>query len=142
MRRLDQMRAAVAELHSSSESSRGRIAQVVLHGIRLGEDPSATRDGFSVGAMFADAMLSAQQKLKQIARKADSRLFCQGNEVSERALAKLALHYTMQTERDLHEGIVNALAGRTPVGPISTQPSLLSAEVDDLGGNVEFFGDG
>jgi methyl-accepting chemotaxis protein len=136
---MEEMRLAVAELHSSSERSFAQITQIVVRGSRLGDDLSATQTSFTVGPLFANAMSSAQQRLKQIAEKTPSSLSPNGRPASESGLAEFAAHYTMQAERDVHEGLSRASVATEPVAvlaEVTPSPPVLS---DELGDNVEFF---
>jgi hypothetical protein len=133
------MRLAVAELHTSSERSFFQIAQIIARSTRLGEDLSATRESFSVGALFAKAVSSARRRLKEIGEKTQSGLSHDAANAPEPALADFATHYTMQAERDVHEGIAKALAGAMPADFLIEQSEFLLAEPGELGENVEFF---
>src|ERR1039457_842856 len=63
---LEGLRLSVAEMHSSSERSFAQIAQIIACGARLREDLSATRESFSVGALFAEAVSRARGMLQEI----------------------------------------------------------------------------
>jgi hypothetical protein len=136
---MDEMRLAVAELHSSSERSFAQIAQIVARGTRLGEDLSATRERFSVGILFAKAVRNAQQRLQEIGEEILSSSSHDASEAPEPDLADFATHYTMQAERDVHEGITKAMVGVMPIDVLGAQSELLPLVPDDLGENVEFF---
>lgn len=166
---LDGMRTAVAELHSSSERSFAQIAQIIECGARLREDLAATRQSFSVGVLFADAVSRAREMLKKVEGESSS------GPVEGKAgqgLDDFAMHYTMQAERDVHLGAAKTAAGTVPAGqenqPRSPEPDVNSAsgatdtslpdtgpgicepvesvavaagtgDVEDLGDNVELF---
>jgi hypothetical protein len=136
---LEGMRIAVAELHSSSERSCAQISQIIACGARLSEDLSATRQSFSVGALFAEAVSRARRMLKEIGEKNQSGLSCDGTEALERGLADFARHYTMQAERDVHEGVTKAVVGTAPVAVRAEQSEFPPEEAAELGENVEFF---
>jgi hypothetical protein len=136
---MEEMRTAVAELHSSSERSSAQTAQILASGTRLGEDLSSTRETFTVGALFANAVSSAQQKLKAIEEKTPSSLSHEGGETSGPVLAEFATHYTMQAERDVHEGITRALGEAVPIDVLSDPSEFPPIESNELGDNVEFF---
>jgi methyl-accepting chemotaxis protein len=128
---LEELRVAVAELHSSSEHSFAQIGQIIACGIRLREDLCATRESFTVGALFAEAVTRAQAMLKAIGEKNPSGLSPDRREVLDLRLADFAVHYTMQAERDVHAGVTKAVAGAAP--------GAVGAEAEELGENVEFF---
>jgi hypothetical protein len=136
---MEEMRLAVAELHSSSERSFAQITQIHARGTRLGEDLSSTRETFTVGALFANAVSSAQQILKVIEEKIQSDSPPHEGTEAPPVLAEFATHYTMKAERDVHEGITRTLVEAVPMdvlGPLSECPPIESGE---LGDNVEFF---
>ena len=135
---MEEMRTAVAELHSSSERSFGQIAQIVDSCGRLREDLSATRETFSVGPLFAEAISRARGMLQEIGKDTQAGWLRDGAEAPERGLADFARHYTMQAERDVHEGITKAAAGPAHVAVLIEQPQL-PPEEPELGDNVEFF---
>lgn len=134
---LEALRTAVAEVHSSSERSFTRIDRITDCSARLREELSTTRQSFSVGAIFAEAVSRARRMLKEIGEKAQSGCPPDGAEASERALADFARHYTMQAERDVHEGVSKAGVG-APVAAPAEQAEFPSGENDELG-DVEFF---
>jgi methyl-accepting chemotaxis protein len=129
------MRAAVAELHSSSECGSAQIARIIASGTNLSEDLFATCRSFSVGALFAEAVSRARAMLNEIG---EASCFSADGETPERGLADFATHYTMQSERDVHENVSATGAGRT--GAAARRPSEPEAEQEgELGENVEFF---
>jgi methyl-accepting chemotaxis protein len=136
---MEEMRIAVAELHSSSERSFAQIAQIIARGTRLGEDISATRESFSVGTLFAQAVSNVRQRLKEIVEETQSSSSHDASEAPEPVLADFAALYTMQAERDVHEGITNAIVGVMPVDVLVERSQFLPLTPDDLGENVEFF---
>jgi methyl-accepting chemotaxis protein len=138
-RGLEEMRLAVAELHSSSERSFAQITQIVVRGARLGDDLSATRKSFTVGSLFADAVNSAQQRLQEIAEKIPSSLASNGRPASESGLTEFAAHYTMQAERDVHDSLTRDSIPVEPVTVFTEEPELAPVPANDLGDNVEFF---
>jgi hypothetical protein len=134
---LQGMRLAVAELHSSSERSFAQIAQIIARGARLSEDVSATRSGFCVDALFAETISRSRRMLKEIEEANQSSLTHDQAEARERDLADFARHYTMQAERDVHEGVTKAVVGAAPVAVLAEQSPPKEAE--EMGENVEFF---
>lgn len=136
---LEAIGAAAADLHTSSERSVARIAQIAAHSQRLREDIAAARDGFSAGEIFAEAVAGAQARLREIGdgmRSGASRDDAGG---WERGLAHLAKHYTMQAERDVHAGVTGEAAGVAPAAAIEAAAGLPSGEAAELGDNVELF---
>ena len=133
------MRIAVAELHSSSERGFAQIVHIIACGARLREDLSATRKSFSVDALFAEAVGRARGMLKEMGESDQSGLSGDGSETLERGLADFARHYTMQAERDVHEGVTKAVAGAAPVAVLAEQSGSPPKEADEFGENVELF---
>ena len=134
-----EMRTAVDDLTSSNERSFARIAQIIDRGARLSEDLSAARKSFSVGALFAEAVTRARRMLKEIGEGDQSALLRDGPEALERGLADFARHYTMQSERDVHEGGTKAVVGAEPVAAGTEQSVSPPEDIEELGENVEFF---
>jgi hypothetical protein len=127
------MLSAVAELHTSGERSIARIAEITGRGARLREDLSSTREGFSVGAIFAEAIAEARGMLQRMDDGAVQPV--QGLEV-------FAQYYTMQTERDVHErftGVVMAASAHQASASASELNESSGREGEELGDNVEFF---
>jgi methyl-accepting chemotaxis protein len=136
---MEQMRLAIAELHSSTERSFSQIRQIVERGARLGEELCATRTSFTVGSLFAGAISTAQQRLKQIAETIPSSLVPEGRSASESGLAEFARYYTMQAERDVHDSLSLASVAAEPLGGFAEAPGFASVPAEELGENVEFF---
>jgi hypothetical protein len=136
---LEGMRVAVAELHSSSERSFSQIAQIVDRGVRLREELSATRQCFSVGAVFADTISRARSTIKEIGEKDRFSLSPDSTQTVDPGLTDFARHYTMQAERDVHQGITRAAVGATPVAVPVEQLEFPPKGAGELGENVEFF---
>jgi hypothetical protein len=132
---VEAMRAAVAELHSSSECSSAQIAQIIAGGARLSEDLSATCRSFSVGDLFAEAVSRARTMIDETGGASG---LPPDGETPERGLADFAVHYTMQSERDVHENITATGAG-VPSAAARRPPEHEAEEEGELGENVEFF---
>jgi hypothetical protein len=132
------MRVAVGELQSN-ERSFARIAQIIARGERLHQDLSATRESFSVGARFAEAIGRAQEMLEEIVGSNRLDLSRDGAQASERGLANLLSHYTMQAERDVHEGLTRRLIGPAQVKARDELSQLPPKKAKELEENVEFF---
>ncbi len=135
---LEGMRVAIAELHSN-ERSFAQIAQVIARGERLHEDLSATRRRFSVGVRFAEAIGRVQEMLGKIAAPNPFGLSRDGAQTSDRGLANLVSHYTMQAERDVHESLTKRMIGPAQVTTRDEQSKLPPKKVNQLEENVEFF---
>jgi hypothetical protein len=129
---LDGMRTAVAELHSSSERSFAQITQIIECGARLREDLSATRQSFSVGAIFADAVGRAREMLTETEGKIPPGL---AGEEAGSGLADFAMHYTMQAQRDVHEGVAKTAAGKAPAN-VRCEPLLEHLAILDERGTI------
>ena len=129
---IDEMRRAVGELHRSSESSFGRVNEIVALGARLAGDIGAVRSGFSAGAMFAQTVGRVLAELQELGAQAGNG--GDGVDPAE-ALEHFAQTYTMQRERDVHHAVISGTA--LPSAP-DESPQAVSAE-GDLGGNIELF---
>jgi methyl-accepting chemotaxis protein len=136
---LEPMRAAVAELHSSSERSFAQIARILSCGERLSHDLAATRRSFTVGDVFAKAIVRARTMLEEIGGQAWSGLPDNGVAAPERDLADLARIYTMRAEREVHEAVAREVAGATPASAETVLVESPPGEGGEFGVNVEFF---
>ncbi len=131
---LEEMRTAIAQMHSSSERSFAQISQVLACGGRLRDDLFSTRESFSVGALFANTASRSQAMLKEIAG-------AKGNHDSAAfrlEMADYVRHYTMQSEHDVHLGLTKVVVGATRSAHSKAEklPPPKTKEVED---NVEFF---
>jgi hypothetical protein len=135
---LEGMRVAAAELHSN-ERSFAQIAQIIARGERLHEELSATRQNFSVGVRFTDAIDRAQEMFGEIGRSNPPGLSRDAAQASDDGLANLLSHYTMQAERDVHEGLSKRIIGPASVVAREEQAKLPPEKATELEGNVEFF---
>ena len=129
---IGEMRAAVLELHSSSEASFSRVHQIAELGARLGEDIAAVRTGFSAGALFARVVDGARSELERLGAEAMPVL-----EALDAApgLESFAKRYTMQMEREVHERVASGEAIPSPE-PVEMAEVVCT---DGLGDNVELF---
>ena len=132
----DEMRAAVLELHSSSESSFSRVAQIAALGSRLGEDVARLRSGFSAGRLFAEVVDRACGELERIGAHASPVPEEALEAAPAQGLEDFAKRYTMQMERDVHAGLAS---GSAVALSASTDVSVVPPEDGDLGDNVELF---
>jgi hypothetical protein len=128
-----EMGTTISELHASSESSFSRLKQIAALSARLGDDIQSVRAGFSAGATFASAIGSALATLDQIAGLAGL-AHLEIHATAQRHLEDLAKHYTMQSERDVHQSVITGAAAR----PSAVAPVLVPGQ-EDLGENVELF---
>ncbi len=128
---LEEMRRAVEELHSSSERSFSQISKVVECGTCLRNDLLATRKSFSAGVLFTETVARAQRMLEPFTGERP------GAGPETLRLADLAGHYTMQAERDVHEGVLRQ-EGTAPAID-SANPQQVSAASEEFGDNVELF---
>ncbi len=135
---IDEMRAAVRELHSSSECSFSRVAQIAALGSRLGEDVGALHQRLPAGrgGSPAEVVHRACGELERIGAH-QSPVPLEGLEASPvLGLEDLAKRYTMQAERDVHDRIASGSAV-TQSAPADVPKVPL--EDGDLGDNVELF---
>ena len=132
---IGEMRHAVGELHSSSESSFSRVNQIAVLGARLAGDAGAVRGSFSAGTLFAQVVDRARSELQRIGEQAGGGRLegVEGAPASQ--LENLAKQYTMQRERDVHESMAKGSA--PAAAPAEAQGVAL--EDGDLGDNVELF---
>jgi hypothetical protein len=133
----DTMRPAIEELHASNERSFAQIEQVLVRGRRLREDLAAARNSFSVGAVFAEAVGRARTMLEAVARQVPSSR--RGAGALERGLDDFSQHYTMQAERDVHEGVTKTVVGSAPVAIEVEQAAFPPRAAEETAENVEFF---
>jgi hypothetical protein len=101
---LEGLRAAVAGLHSSSEAGSIQADRIVECGTRLREGLATTRENFSIGAQFSEAVRRARATLEEIGETSEPGSL----EDQAASLAKFAANYTMQSERDLYESATQA----------------------------------
>jgi len=106
---IGEMRHAVEELHSSSESSISRLNEIAVLGTRLGVEVSAVCASFSAGSLFAQVVDRARGELDRIGAQAGGRSF-EGDFAPREQLESLAGRYTMQMERDVHESVAQGMA--------------------------------
>jgi hypothetical protein len=125
-----ELRTAVADLHCSSERSFAQIAQIAARSARLREQLTATRNGLSAGEVFAEAIGRARDTLRKMELEEESRQARVGSRTSGKNIADFAGNYTMQAERDVHEGMAGAMAG---------DPEMQAGEAVEVGDNVELF---
>jgi len=133
------MVAAVEGLHSSNERSFARIGHIVVWGTSLRENLSAARKSFSVGPVFAQAVKRAREMLEPIARQNRRPFAPNGAGASEQGLDGFAQHYTMQAERDVHEGVTKGLVRAAPEAVQVQQTESPPNPAGEPGGDVEFF---
>jgi hypothetical protein len=130
------MLSAVAELHTSGERSIARIAEIIGRGAGLREDLSATRDSFSVGELFSESIMRVREMLSRLEDESRSDAV---DEAPKQGLEDFATHYTMQSERDVHERVTGLAVGPPPVAPQSEDAVFTSEEDGEFGDNVELF---
>jgi hypothetical protein len=131
------MRHAVAELHSSSESSFSRVNQIAALGARLAGDAGAVRGGLTAGSLFAQVVFRARGELDRIGAQAGGGPRSGAEAAPAHQLEGLARHYTMQRERDVHESMTRGSALPAALAPATAQP--VAFEDGNLGDNVELF---
>jgi methyl-accepting chemotaxis protein len=136
---VDELRLAVADLHSATERSFALISQIIARGYRLAEDISETRQNFSVSTLFAEAVIRAQGVFKMIGNKTQCGLPSDESEESESGLVDFMSHYTMQAELDVHENVTRVATGAAPVAAPVVWQNPPPGDADELGDNVEFF---
>jgi methyl-accepting chemotaxis protein len=134
---MKEMGAAVQDLHVSTEQSFSRIAQVIARGAHLGENISQTRKGFSVGVVFSQSISRARKTLEEVEEGLQTGVSCDVEIAMESTLADFAKHYTMQAEREVHQGVTRVVA--VPTGMQAKTYDIAYQETEEIGENVEFF---
>ena len=131
-----EMRAALLELHSSSESSFSRVSRIAALSSRLAEDIAAVRSGFSAGQLLAEVVHRSLGELERIGAEGMPESLEAGEAAPTAGLEGFARHYTMQMEREVHERVAGGAAIRSP----EPQPGdTAESPQDGLGDNVELF---
>jgi hypothetical protein len=136
------LRTAVDDMHSLSERGFAQIAQIIARSSSLSEDLAAARDGFSVGALFASAIGRARGALQTIAGESPSDWPSTAASASPPGLADFARHYTMQSEREVHQAALKPKEAAAPIAVLAgpARPAGSRArEVQEFGDNVEMF---
>ena len=133
------MLMAVAELHTSGERSIARIAGIIGSGTHLRDELSTARRNFSVGAVFAAAIESARGTLGNVGDTVQAGLAQDSSQPLAGALKDYATHYTMQSERDVHERVTGVPVTGKLAALVSEQPEPPPADADTFGENVDFF---
>jgi hypothetical protein len=133
------MRAALAGLHSSSESSASRAGHIGELGRDLAQEIITLREGVSAGRLFAEVAARAIEEMDSIA--AEARPAVESSAGTREHLDHLAETYTMERQREVHASVL-ALASKTGApafsSPADTMPEAASS-VSDLGDNIELF---
>jgi hypothetical protein len=133
---LDELRTAVSELHTSSETSCHRVNQIAALGSDLGREIQAVRAGLSAGRLFAQTVQSARDQLQRIASETEPVPQDAPDLAASLDLERLSGRYTMQAEREVHE---NLIRGSSVPAPDSAGQVASAPDGGDLGDNVELF---
>jgi methyl-accepting chemotaxis protein len=131
---LSEMRHTIRQLREASETSFARLSQIAALSSGLGDGIQSVRAGFSAGTVLAGAIHRACSALAQIGEQAG---FPPSTQISlpQSALEDFGKHYTMQSEREVHQAITKA-----PEGPLVETAAVTAVAVgDNLGENVELF---
>lgn len=129
-RLLNGLSEAVQQVHSSKDHSARMIEQIVQHSQLLSADMSITREGFRVGESFAEAITSAMRILNEVGEANRPGISGKSPEELEQGLSEFARRYTMQSERDVHNGLTGVVAAA------GTDASSSGQQEDE---NIEFF---
>lgn len=130
---IDEMRATVGQLHSSSESSATRVNEIAALSARLAGELAALRSGFSAGRMFAETVERARIELEGIGAEAAAVASKSSSAETAQKLERFAETYTMQRQRDVHASVVGGSA------PFPASPNSTVIQEGELGENVELF---
>jgi methyl-accepting chemotaxis protein len=133
---IEKMKNTVVELHSSNETSIGRVNQIAALSAGLAQDIGAVRSGFSAGALVAEVVGRALGELERMGAQAGAAPLALLDPAQTDQLGRLAKQYTMQKERDVHESVMrgSAIAAAPPIAV-----SKVALEDGGLGDNVELF---
>jgi len=129
---VDELRLAVADLHSATERSSTLISQIAARGDRLAGDLSAARKSFSVGTIFAEAVARARGSIEEIGEKTQCEWPRDESEKLEPGLADFMSHYTMQAELDVHENVTRVATGNTARTALAEANNSPSGEADGV----------
>ncbi len=135
---LDQLRAAITDLHSSHQTSCGKIAEITSRGDRLSQSLNTARATFSIGSQFAAVVSRTQEQLKSIFEHARSQSSGNAATANVLGMTEFVGHYTMQGEVDIYQGLMKALGNSVP-GADNEIAAAVLAEEDEFGDNVELF---
>jgi methyl-accepting chemotaxis protein len=133
---LEAMRAALAELKSSSESSFDRVHHIAAAGAQLSAEIAALRGGFSAGPLFSGVVTQVRDDIDRMVEEAFPGASEQNQIPHAQELDTLAKQYTMQSERDIHESLIK---GSLPGSPMPETAPIAARDENDLGDNVELF---
>ncbi len=132
----NEMRHALGELHSSSESSFSRVNHIAALSSQLAADIAVVRGGFSAGRVFAEVVARVRCELQEVGAHAEGALLEEPGIAASEHLEHLAKTYTMQSQHDVHQSIVAGTG--MPVAVAQTISKAPPAE-GDLGENVDLF---
>jgi len=128
---VEHVRARIGQVHAESESGFARMGQIGAGAARLLEELRRVRDSFQAGATYERTGAVSARELRGLA----GRMGGEGAGTGA-ALAGLATHYTMHSEREIH----NQALGAGPESTAGAEPPSAPATADDeLGANVELF---
>jgi len=130
------MLIAVAELHTSGERSIARIAEILAYGAGLRSELSAALGDFNVGTLFAESISGARGALDAVGDRIRSARIPPDTGQWERGLAEFATHYTLQSEREVHQRITGVAM---PTGIALGAAQEFAEEAEVMGENVDFF---
>jgi len=130
------MRRAILELHTASERSFSRLHQIATLSSRLSDDIQSLRGSLSVRKLFDEVVARAQKELERMGAVADPAVSGHLQLDPTGRIKRFAKHYTMQSERDVHEAVSTGKAS-APVA-LAVEPSTETGG-SGLGDNVELF---
>ena len=136
---LEQLRAAVADLRASHQSSCGKIEEVTGRGDRLSESIRTARATFAIGAHFAGVVSSTQDELRTIVEQARTQSGGNAGTAAVLGITEFVGQYTMQGEVDIYQGLMKALGSSVPGAGGELAAVTTSGEDDEFGDNVELF---
>jgi methyl-accepting chemotaxis protein len=132
---LVEVRRTILQLRESSDIGHHRLSQIAGLGSDLRDGIQSVRGGFSAGRAVAETVRHALSALADVAVENGFALSA-GERPPEISLQDFARHYTMESERAVHQNI----AGREEApAPETAMVAAAVAEGNDLGDNVELF---
>ena len=123
------VRGRIQELRDLDEQSRGRLGEIASTGSNLSVEIDAARQHIAAGQAFTATTQECCESLRGIRPQASGER--QGG--ADDALLQYQQHYTMSSERDIHDAIAGSVG---PPHPGSDQGAM---ESEELAGSVELF---
>ena len=137
-----QVRTSVDALHAASERSFARILSLNAMAEGFCERVIQVRQEFSPGTEFGAACGRAVQILERLVSEAGAQAGAAGPAYAQTELERLAQHYTMHAEREVHRAAVAGTDADPEDGAVLAAAGAARGSGsgdNDLGDNVELF---